>query len=89
VSLFDGLINIGTADGVEHYTTASLGVSAGDTISFVVGRGNGSFTSDSTGLAAVIDFTASATAVPEPGTGVLVGLALGVLAAARRMRSSD
>jgi hypothetical protein len=63
VAPVNGLINISRADNVEHYTTTSLGVS-GDTTTFVVGRGNGSFTSDSTGLAAVIDFTPSAAAVP-------------------------
>jgi len=87
-ALFDGLINIGGNDDTEHYGTTSLAVNAGDTISFVVGRGNGNFTFDTTSLAATIDYTANTAAVPEPGTAILVGFgAMAAFVAARGRRA--
>lgn len=77
-AVFDGnVFGFGAGSGTSFNSNWSL--AAGDTLDFVVGWGNGDFTSDATSVSAVI------TQVPEPTASAL--LVLGGLAAARAVRS--
>ena len=58
--------------------STSVTLSAGDTIDFAVGYGNGSYYNDSTGLKADV------TATPEPGTFALLGIGGILIGFARR-----
>jgi hypothetical protein len=87
VALFSDTIN-GIPD-TQSYSTTGLTVSGGDTLRFLVGAGGNGNISDSTSVAAIIDFTPEVVTptVPEPGTALLWLLGGACCAIAARRQS--
>jgi hypothetical protein len=79
--LFSGDTNIVGGNVAVFNVTQSF--TAGDTIDFAVGYGNGSYVNDSTGLKLTV---ASAATAPEPTTLALLGLGSGLGILARRRK---
>jgi hypothetical protein len=80
-SIFDSNV-VGFGPSSVAAFTSMFDVSAGDTIDFAVGFGNGAFQNDTTGLAATITLIP----VPEPESPLLLEIGLTGLALARRRR---
>ncbi len=70
VSLFSGNVNPNAPTSFNDV----LSLTAGDTLDFAVGNGNGSYFNDSTGISVVL----TSSAVPEPSTLTLALLGLGI-----------
>jgi hypothetical protein len=83
--LFAGDINVTGGNTASFNVTQSF--TAGDTVDFAVGYGNGSYTNDSTGLKLAVTPVTSA---PEPATIALLamGSGCGILARRRKRREA-
>jgi hypothetical protein len=80
-SLFTGDINI-NAGGNSAAFNLTQSFTAGDTLDFAVGFGNGSYSNDSTGLK--LSITSSVASAPEPTTLVFLALGGALVLACRR-----